>query len=588
MSLLLLFSGEYADSLFSDSVEESTGTAIGSSSYARAEWTFVLADSSGVVKDVLDPGVVSAELTLRRSEACTLNLEFQGDDSRASNVIQQLTLTKPLVYAYRDGRLVFAGFVSAVRESASEDLTMDVTVTDALGSLQYRLTSSDVEEYDESASNLIAGTLSSGGSNLLAQANATGATGLIAGAISGSIGVETFSTSRDVVYDKVREISTLTNGPDLRVKPKDGSSTFGVLDVGALYTDSAVLAYFGYGGGTTGNLTSFDWEITPPATRVISIGSEVEGLSTVDANVTAAEARVGVWQAQVASNDLYLESDCINAANAAVRLDWTVTATFTPDPAVSYPRPIRDYNVGDLVSLRALRGSIAYNGSVRVREIGISIDDSGVEVDHRVEVELGGPDSGQQADATGLTVSVSQDASVLSSGLTDSYESPVVPFTPVMTGGVTQEGTTFTKSTGTTNWDAQVYSVESYTTKCSATATAPVASPANPRMMFGLNSDPTTNASFLSLDYAFYVDRVGNRLDIYESGSLISFSALVDAASPVLVITYDGTNVTYLKDGVVLRTVARGVGAALYLDSSYYDVGGAWTNVAFTNRGPYG
>lgn len=420
MTLLLLLQHEYADSLFADSVEESTGGTVGSSSYARAEWTFVLADSAGVVKDVLDPGVVNAELTLRRSEASTLDLQFQGEDERASNVVTQLTLTKPLVYAYRDGKLVFAGFVSAVRESASEDVAMDVTVTDALGSLQYRLTDSDIEEYDEGASNLIAGTLSSGGSSLLAQANAVAATGLVAGTISNTIGVETFSAGRDVVYDKVRELSSLTNGPDLRVKPQDGSSTFGILDVGTLYTDSAIYAYFGYGGGTTGNLTSFNWEITPPATRVISLGSEVEGLSTVDANVTAAEARVGVWQKQIASNDLYLENDCINAANAAVRLDWTVTATFTPDPAVSYPRPIRDYNVGDLVSLRALRGSIAYNGSVRVREIAISIDDSGVEVDHRVEVELGGPGTGQQVDATGLYVST-KDTSLLSSGFTDSY-----------------------------------------------------------------------------------------------------------------------------------------------------------------------
>jgi hypothetical protein len=420
MSLLLLLQHEYADSLFGDSVEESTGGTVGSSSYARAEWTFVLADSSGVVKDVLDPGVVNAELTLRRSEASTLDLQFQGEDERASNVITQLTLTKPLIYAYRDGKLVFAGFVSAVRESASEDVTMDVTVTDALGSLQYRLTDSDIEEYDESASNLIAGTLSSGGSSLLAQANATAATGLIVGTISDTIGVETFSTSRDVVYDKVRELSSLTNGPDLRVKPQDGSSTFGILDVGTLYTDSAIYAYFAYGGGTTANLTSFDWEILPPATRVISIGSEVEGSSTVDANVTAAETRVGVWQKQIASNDLYLENDCTNAANAAVRLDWTVTATFTPDPAVSYPRPIRDYNVGDLVKVRALRGSIAYNGSLRVREITISIDDSGVEVEHRVEVELGGPGTGQQLDATGLYVTT-QDASVFSSGFTDSY-----------------------------------------------------------------------------------------------------------------------------------------------------------------------
>lgn len=421
MTLLLLLQREYSDSLFADSVEESTGTSVGSTSYARAEWTFVLANSSGSIQDVLDPGVTQAQLTLKRSEASTLELSIQGEDDRAYNIIEQLTLTRPLCYAYRDGALIFAGFLSAVRESAEEDVDMTATFTDALGTLQHRLTDSDVEEYDQNASNLIAGTLSgSTGSSLLAQANATASTGLVAGIITDSVGVETFSTSRDVIYDKVRELATLANGPDLRIKPVAGSSTFGILDVGALYTSSTVAANFAYGGGTTGNLTGFEWEITPPATRVICIGSEVEGISTIDGNVTSAESRVGVWQTQIQNNDLYLESDCKNAANAAVRLDWTVTASFTPDPAIPSPRPLRDYNIGDLVKVRALRGSIRYNGSLRVREIGISIDDSGVETEHRIEAEAGGPGTGQQIDSTGLYF-VTQDTAVTSNSLSSSF-----------------------------------------------------------------------------------------------------------------------------------------------------------------------
>lgn len=418
MTLLLLLQREYADSLFSDSVEESTGTSVGSTSYARAEWTFVLANSSGANQDVLDPGVTKASLTLRRSEASTLDLDIQGDDDRAYNIIEQLTLTRPLCYAYRDGALVFAGFLTAVRESAEEDVEMTATFTDALGTLQYRLTNSDVEEYDQNASNLIAGTLTGtgAGTSLLAQANATAATGLVAGIISNSVGVETFSTSRDVVYDKVRELATLVAGPDLRIKPVAGSSTFGILDVGPLYTSSSIAAYFSYGGGTTGSLTGFEWEITPPATRVICIGSDAEGISTIDGNVTSAESRIGVWQTQIQNNDLYLENDCKNAANAAVRLDWTVTASFTPDPAVSYPRPIRDYNVGDLVGVRATRNSIRYNGSLRIREIGISIDNSGIETEHRIEAEAGGPGSGQQIDSTGLVFTTQGEVSGLIGG----------------------------------------------------------------------------------------------------------------------------------------------------------------------------
>ena len=58
MSILLLLQREYADSLLSDSAEEVAG--IGT---APAEWTFVLADSSGTQTDILDPAVTACKLT---------------------------------------------------------------------------------------------------------------------------------------------------------------------------------------------------------------------------------------------------------------------------------------------------------------------------------------------------------------------------------------------------------------------------------------------------------------------------------------------------------------------------------------------
>ena len=404
MSLLLLLPHEYADSLFSASIEETLGLGT-----ARNEWAFVLATSSGAPYDVLDPAILNAELTYSRSEATTLNLTLQGEDDRAYNIIYQLTQTAPRVYAYRDSVLYFAGQVVAIKESAEEDLAMVVTCVDALATLQHRLTELDFEAYEENASYLIAGTLTDGQSSLLAQANATATTGLAAGTVTSSIGVDTFATSRDVCYDKLRELCQLVTGPDVKVRPVDGGATYGYLDVGNLYVSSATVASFGYGAGTLGNLTSFEWEVTPPLTRVICLGSETEGASTVDANVTTAEAKVGVWQGQVSNNDLYLETDCVNAANAAVRLDWTTAVTFTPDPAVT-PRPLRDYNVGDLVGVRAKRGSMLYNGNLRVRSIGVTIDDSGLEVAHRLECEAGAPGTGQQTDATGLTIAATDSA----------------------------------------------------------------------------------------------------------------------------------------------------------------------------------
>ena len=389
MSLLLLLQREYADSPISDAAEEVAGVGT-----APQEWTFILADKNGTQLDILDPAVTACELTYQRSQPTTCTFTLQGEDDRAYNIISALTTTRPLAYAYRDGRLYFAGYLSGVKEAADEDLSMMVTFTDALGVLGHRLTDSDFEVYDETTTNLIAGTLTSG-TSLVAQANATAATGLTATAATSGFDVETFTTSRDVVLDKIMELVNLTNGPDLRITPVAGSSTFGTLEVGTLYQGTTVMAYFGYGSSTVGNLTGFDWEITPPATRVICVGNEVEGSSTVNAAVTTAETRIGVWQSSVNNNDLYLENDCVDAANAATRLDWQTVVSFTPEPAIT-PRPLRDYTVGDVVAVRASRGSLLYNGQLRIRSITLSIDDSGFEIAHRIECEAGGPGASQQ------------------------------------------------------------------------------------------------------------------------------------------------------------------------------------------------
>jgi hypothetical protein len=141
----------------------------------------------------------------------------------------------------------------------------------------------------------------------------------------------------------------------------------------------------------------------------------------------------------------------------------------------------------------------------------------------------------------------------------------------------------FTKTGGTNNaWDSQVYSQQGYvrgvfvTSKISSTTGY---------AMIGLNSDPTTNASYISIDYAFYFNNA--TVSIYESGGSIgSFgSYTVDS---VAYVTYDGYNVRYYLDGTLLRTVARSIGSPLHLDSSIYNTNLAFTNVGFGPMGESG
>lgn len=91
--------------------------------------------------------------------------------------------------------------------------------------------------------------------------------------------------------------------------------------------------------------------------------------------------------------------------------------------------------------------------------------------------------------------------------------------------------------------------------------------------MFGLNSDPLTNSSYTSIDYAWYVNANG-RVYIYENGGYIGDYGLYYTTTDFK-IEYNGTQVIYYKDGIAQRTVNRAIGNPLYFDSSFYNVGGS-------------
>ena len=168
-------------------------------------------------------------------------------------------------------------------------------------------------------------------------------------------------------------------------------------------------------------------------------------------------------------------------------------------------------------------------------------------------------------------------------GMITNYGYPVVNadnaqtkfWTPVLSSGIDRSLMSFSKAESSISWNSQVYSATGYTTTCTCSAQS---GDLTKYAMFGLNSDPTTNASYASIDYCWYLQ--ANTVVIYESGVLIgSFGTITP--STVLSITYDGTNIIYYKDGVAQRTVARAIGATLYFDSSLRDLGSTLTDVKF-------
>ena len=131
-------------------------------------------------------------------------------------------------------------------------------------------------------------------------------------------------------------------------------------------------------------------------------------------------------------------------------------------------------------------------------------------------------------------------------------------------------GNTFTKLIADSWTDAQAYSSVGYNKNMFAEATANATTKA---VMFGLNSDPAIDASYTSLDYAWYL-QIGGGLAIWENNVQVLANAGTYTTLTKLRIEYNGSWVTYLKDGVVVRSVpAKTKHETLYFDSSFHSFG---------------
>jgi hypothetical protein len=137
-------------------------------------------------------------------------------------------------------------------------------------------------------------------------------------------------------------------------------------------------------------------------------------------------------------------------------------------------------------------------------------------------------------------------------------------------------GQTALKSSGSSAWDTGVYSQNGIQGACSASARVYGTTTLR---MFGLNTDPTTDASYSSLDHAIYVDTTVVR--IYESGSLIVDLGAIHASGYQYEVLYDGSSVKYYQNGGLLFQRGVAPNQTFYFDSSFYSVGADLTNMLF-------
>ena len=188
-------------------------------------------------------------------------------------------------------------------------------------------------------------------------------------------------------------------------------------------------------------------------------------------------------------------------------------------------------------------------------------------------------------DANGNPVSVLDSAGDLTTRTYDAQNrlltettSPQPTTVPLVNAnGMTINGGTVTKTGGANiTWDSSVQSATGLTGAATVSFTA---GPTADHAMVGLNSDPSTDAGYGSIDYALYMN--AGSLMVYANGTP-SGTIGTYVQGDALAVSYDGAgHVSYIKNGQVLCTMASSVTTPLFVDSSFYESGSGVTNLAF-------
>lgn len=162
----------------------------------------------------------------------------------------------------------------------------------------------------------------------------------------------------------------------------------------------------------------------------------------------------------------------------------------------------------------------------------------------------------------------------------------------VTTGNVTltNNGTTdvniFKSTSAYSNWDSQAYSTTSFTAPCTIEFNKQAGSSDNgvSYAMIGWNTDPTTNASYTSLDYASYPYATSN-YQVYHNGTLVQNGGTWSTANKFYVVYGTDGFIRHYNGSTQLYSVNYGTGNTVFVDTSLYSPDatfGGFSNVRVT------
>lgn len=164
----------------------------------------------------------------------------------------------------------------------------------------------------------------------------------------------------------------------------------------------------------------------------------------------------------------------------------------------------------------------------------------------------------------------------MDTGVTLNYES----LTFTLSGNLSASGNgtnnvSIFKTSGSFTWDNQAYCSTAFTAPCTIEFNKWAGSTDNLRSytMIGWNTDPTTDASYASIDYAAYPYAM-TLYEVYNNGTYILPPVRNWSRTSKFYIVY-GTDgyIRHYNGSTQMYSVSVGTGLTYYIDSSFYAVG---------------
>lgn len=145
------------------------------------------------------------------------------------------------------------------------------------------------------------------------------------------------------------------------------------------------------------------------------------------------------------------------------------------------------------------------------------------------------------------------------------------------------------KNNGSFSWDNQAYVSTGFTAPCTIEFNKMAVSNqdnAHSYAMIGWNADPTTDASYTSLDHTSY-PYVGSSYYVYNNGSALGPYASWSRTLKFYIVYGTDGFIRHYNGSTQLYSVNYGTGATVYVDSSFYAVAatfGGFSNIRVTKR----